>query len=94
MIRIVKLKGGMVLYATSLHESGPFNLAPATPSSEGGVAGRDSYTKRLEEEGSDKLKLLHLFESSLGKFYLLFIILINTFICCLCLTCIYSVIKL
>ena len=54
MTRIVECKGGMVLYATSLREAGPLILAPATPSSEGGMAGRDSYTKRVKEEGSVK----------------------------------------
>ena len=66
----------MVLYATSLQEAGPLILAPAAPSSEGGVAGRHSYNKIVEEEGSDKSKLLHLYlNSSLGKFYLLFYLL-------------------
>ena len=93
MIRIVKLKGGVMLYATFLHESGPFNLAPATPTSEGGVAGRDSYTKREEEEGSDKSKLLHLYlNSSLGKFLftILFIILINVLLLLMSILYIFS----
>ena len=96
MTIIVECKGGMVLYATSLREAGPLILAPATPSSEGGVAGRDSYKKIEEEEGSDKSKLLHLYlNSSLGKFYLLFYLLFELmFYCCLCLFCIYSVTKL
>ena len=76
IIRIVKLKGGLFLYSTSLHESGPFNLAPATPSSEGGVAVCDSYTKRVEEEGSVKWKLLHIqLKAHWGSFIFSFILL-------------------
>ena len=73
MIRIVKLKGGMVLYATSLHESGPFNLAPATPSSEGGVAGRSVTQREWVKKEVFQVKLLHLYlKAHWGSFYLLF----------------------